>query len=83
MKIFEIKKGTTFRIDCEKDSTLSSIPVKLSEDLHGPDDAVLFAKCECESCDRSIAVIGISEYTDLVFDADDLHIPPLNDFARR
>ena len=75
MKIFEIKKGTMFHIDCDKDSALSSIPVKLSEDFKCPDHAVLFTKCACGSCDRPIAVVGISKHTQLVFDPDDLHVP--------
>ena len=75
MKIFEIKKGTKFYIDCEKDSELSSIPVKLSEDFECPDHAVLFTKCACKRCDRPIAVVGISKHTQLVFVPQDLHVP--------
>ena len=73
MKIFEIEKGTTFHIDCEKDTLLMrSVPVQLSEDIKVSSESILFTNCACGNCSRPIAVISVSHHTQMIFDLDDL-----------
>jgi hypothetical protein len=72
MKIFEIEKGTTFHIDCEKDTILRSVPVQLSEDIKVSSETVLFTNCACGNCSRPIAVVSVSHHTQMIFDRDDL-----------
>ena len=72
MKFFEIRKGTAFHIDCEKDAILRSIPVQLSEDIKISSEIAVFTKCSCESCSRPIAVVSVSHHTQMIFDHDDL-----------